>query len=446
MEKQKKKMPQTRMLAIGFAAMIIIGAVLLMLPIAHKGEGSVSFLDALFTSTSASCVTGLVVADTFQNWTLFGQLVILGLIQVGGLGFITIGVYIAVLFKKRIGLSQREAIHESINTIEIAGVVRLTRKIIKGTFLFEGIGAVLLAIRFVPQKGLVKGIYYSIFHAISAFCNAGFDLMGDTEAYSSLVAYESDWIVNLTIMGLIVIGGLGFIVWDDLYRNGLHFKRYLLHTKIVLSATLLLTIVPAVLFLISERNTVFVDMTVSERILGALFSAVTPRTAGFNTVDTGSLSEAGKLMTIILMFIGGSPGSTAGGIKTTTFVVMILSAIAAIRSTYGTNVFGRRLEEDTIRKAATVFTINLGLAAIAATAIMFCHELPFEDVLLEVFSAIGTVGMSAGITRELSVVPRCILILLMYCGRLGSLSFALSFARKRIIPPVQNPVEKIVVG
>lgn len=446
MEKQKKKMPQTRMLAIGFAAMIIIGAVLLMLPIAHKGEGSVSFLDALFTSTSASCVTGLVVADTFQNWTLFGQLVILGLIQVGGLGFITIGVYIAVLFKKRIGLSQREAIHESINTIEIAGVVRLTRKIIKGTFLFEGIGAVLLAIRFVPQKGLVKGIYYSIFHAISAFCNAGFDLMGDTEAYSSLVAYESDWIVNLTIMGLIVIGGLGFIVWDDLYRNGLHFKRYLLHTKIVLSATLLLTIVPAVLFLISERNTVFADMTVSERILGALFSAVTPRTAGFNTVDTGSLSEAGKLMTIILMFIGGSPGSTAGGIKTTTFVVMILSAIAAIRSTYGTNVFGRRLEEDTIRKAATVFTINLGLAAIAATVIMFCHELPFEDVLLEVFSAIGTVGMSAGITRELSVVPRCILILLMYCGRLGSLSFALSFARKRIIPPVQNPVEKIVVG
>lgn len=434
------------MLAIGFAAMIIIGAVLLMLPIAHKGEGSVSFLDALFTSTSASCVTGLVVADTFQNWTLFGQLVILGLIQVGGLGFITIGVYIAVLFKKRIGLSQREAIHESINTIEIAGVVRLTRKIIKGTFLFEGIGAVLLAIRFVPQKGLVKGIYYSIFHAISAFCNAGFDLMGDTEAYSSLVAYESDWIVNLTIMGLIVIGGLGFIVWDDLYRNGLHFKRYLLHTKIVLSATLLLTIVPAVLFLISERNTVFADMTVSERILGALFSAVTPRTAGFNTVDTGSLSEAGKLMTIILMFIGGSPGSTAGGIKTTTFVVMILSAIAAIRSTYGTNVFGRRLEEDTIRKAATVFTINLGLAAIAATVIMFCHELPFEDVLLEVFSAIGTVGMSAGITRELSVVPRCILILLMYCGRLGSLSFALSFARKRIIPPVQNPVEKIVVG
>lgn len=439
-------MPQTRVIAIGFAAMIIIGALLLMLPISYKGEGHVTLLDALFTATSASCVTGLVVADTYQNWTIFGQLVILSLIQIGGLGFITIGVYIAVLFKKRIGLSQREAIHESINTIEIAGVVRLTRKIIKGTILFEGIGAILLSIRFIPEKGPVKGIYYGIFHAISAFCNAGFDLMGDREAYSSLTAYESDILINVTIMGLILIGGLGFIVWDDLYRNRWHVKRYLLHTKIVLFATLCLTILPTVLFLISERATVFQGMTVKEQILGALFSAVTPRTAGFNTVDTAALSEAGKMITIVLMFIGGSPGSTAGGIKTTTFVVMLVSAIAAIRSTYGTNIFGRRLEEDTIRKAATVFTINLGLAAAAVIAIMMCHELPFEEVLFEVFSAIGTVGMSTGITRELSALPRAILILLMYCGRLGSLSFALSFARKRVIPPVQDPVEKIVVG
>lgn len=434
------------MLAVGFAAMIMIGALLLMLPVAHKGGGSVSFLDALFTATSASCVTGLIIADTYQNWTLFGQLVILGLIQVGGLGFITIGVYIAVLLKKRIGLTQREAIHESISTIEVAGVVRLTRKIIKGAFLFEGIGALILALRFIPEKGLARGIYYGIFHSISAFCNAGFDLMGDTEAYSSLMAYEGDVVVNVTIMALIVIGGLGFIVWDDLYRNKLHFKRYLLHTKIVLAATLLLTVIPTGIFLFSEHNTVFAGMNIRERILGALFCAVTPRTAGFNTVDTASLSGAGKLLTIVLMFIGGSPGSTAGGIKTTTFVVMLISALAAIRSTYGTNIFGRRLEEDTIRKAATVFTINLGLAALAATVIMLCHDLPFEDILLEVFSAIGTVGMSSGITRELSVFPKCILILLMYCGRLGSLSFALSFARKRIVPPVQDPVEKIVVG
>jgi len=312
--------------------------------------------------------------------------------------------------------------------------------------MFEGIGAVLLAIRFIPQKGWIKGIYYGIFHSVSAFCNAGFDLMGDVEAYSSLTAYEADVIVNVTIMLLIVIGGLGFIVWDDLYRNKLHVKRYLLHTKIVLSTTILLLIIPTILFLVSEHNTVFAGMNAKEQFLGALFSAVTPRTAGFNTVDTAGLSEAGKMLTILLMFIGGSPGSTAGGIKTTTFVVMIISALATIRSTYGTNIFGRRLEEDTIRKAATVFTINLGLAALAVLAIMMCNELPFEDILLEVFSAIRTVGMSTGITREISTVPKCILILLMYCGRLGSLSFALSFARKRVIPPVQDPVEKIVVG
>lgn len=445
-KKKKRRMPQTRVLAFGFAAIILTGAALLSTPFAVRSNIPMPFLDALFTATSATCVTGLVVADTYQNWTLFGQLVILALIQVGGLGFITIGVYIAVVLKKKIGLKEREAIHESVNTIEVAGVVRLTKKIIKGTIFFEGAGAVLLALRFIPEKGVAKGIYYSVFHSISAFCNAGFDLMGDVEQYSSFVAYEGDALVTLTLMGLIVIGGLGFIVWDDLYRNGFKVRKYLLHTKIVLITTAALILISTALFLLFERNGVLAGMNVKEKLLGALFCAVTPRTAGFNTTDTAALSGAGKLLTIVLMFIGGSPGSTAGGIKTTTFVVILISAIASIRNTYGTNILGRRLEPDMIKKASTVFTINISLAFAAAVALIAMQGFAFEDALLEVFSAIGTVGMSTGITRELNSVSRVIIILLMYCGRLGSLTFALSFARHKIVPPVQQPAEKIVVG
>lgn len=445
MKKQNRKMPQTRVLALGFAAIILIGTLLLMLPFASR-EGKTGFLTALFTSTSATCVTGLVVADTYQHWTIFGQLVILALIQIGGIGFMTIGVYVAVLLKKKIGLKEREFLHESVSTLEVAGVVRLTKKIVQGTLLFEGIGAVLLAVRFVPAKGLIRGVYYSIFHSISAFCNAGFDLMGDTQAYSSFVTYEGDVLVNLTLMALILIGGIGFIVWDDIYRNGLKFRKYLLHTKIVLVTTLALTVLGTILFLLVERNGVFSEMTVTERLMGAMFAAVTPRTAGFNTTDVGAMTAAGKLLTMGLMFVGGSPGSTAGGIKTTTFVVMVLTAVATIRNSYGTNIFGRRLEEDVIKRASTVFTINLMLAVTAAMVLLGLQNLPMDDVLVEVFSAISTVGMSAGITRELGKLSRCVIILLMYCGRLGSLTFALSFAQKKIVPPVQQPAEKIVVG
>lgn len=445
MKKQKRKMPQTRALALGFAAIILAGTLLLMLPFATR-DGHVSFLNALFTATSATCVTGLVVADTYQNWTLFGQLVILGLIQIGGIGFMTIGVYVAVLLKKKIGLKEREFLHESVSTLEVAGVVRLTKRIVQGTVFFELVGAVLLAIRFVPAKGVLKGTYYSIFHSVSAFCNAGFDLMGDTESYSSFVSYEGDVLVNLTLMALILIGGIGFIVWDDIYRNRLNFRRYLLHSKIVLLMTLFLTAAGTVLFLVVERGGVLSGMNGVERLMGAMFASVTPRTAGFNTTDVGAMTGAGKLLTILLMFIGGSPGSTAGGIKTTTFAVMILSALATIRNSYGTNIFRRRLEEDVIKRASTVFTINLSLAVTAAVILVALQPLPLEDVLVEVVSAISTVGMSSGITRELCSLSRVVIIFLMYCGRLGSLTFALSFARKKDVPPVQQPAEKIVVG
>ncbi len=446
MNKLKYRVSYTKMIVAGFATLVLLGAILLSLPVASRSGESMPFIDALFTATSATCVTGLVIADTFTNWTLFGQLVIISLIQIGGLGFITIGVYVAVVFKRRIGLKSREAIHESVSTIETAGTVRLTKKIIEGTFIMELVGGLLLSIRFIPRVGLVKGLYFGIFHSISAFCNAGFDLMGNWEEYSSLTAYEGDILVNLVVMVLIVVGGIGFIVWDDIVRNKWHFRKYLLHTKLVLLVTGILIFGGTVLFLIFERNNLFAGMNAREQILGALFSSVTARTAGFNTVDTASLTDASKVLTIVLMFIGGSPGSTAGGIKTTTLLVMIIVASSMIHQSYGANIFGRKLHEDAIRRASTVFMINLVLAITAIIIIVAVQPLPFLDVMFEVFSAIGTVGMTTGITRSLTFIPKLVIILLMFTGRLGSLSFALVFAQRKIQAPVQYPHEKIIVG
>ncbi len=439
-------MPHGTLIMLGFLMIIMIATCLLMTPFVSRDGNMTPFIDALFTATSATCVTGLVIADTYQKWNLLGQLIILSLIQIGGLGFITIGVYVAVLFKKKIGLKEREVIHESVNTIEVAGVVRLTKSIIKGTFIIEGVGALLLSLRFIPDKGLVNGIYYGIFHAISAFCNAGFDLMGDVEAYASLTPYRGDVIVNVTIILLITIGGIGFIVWDDLMRNRFQVKKYLLHTKIVLTATLAFLIVGSLLFFLLENNNLMKDMTIVEKILTSIFSAVTPRTAGFNTIDTGALSNGSKLLTMLYMFVGGNSGSTAGGIKTTTFVVIIFFALSMVRRTQGTNLFGRRLDEETIKKANAVIMINIGLTLLATMVIFAVQDLAFEEVLFETFSAIGTVGMSTGVTRELEPISKFMIIMLMYCGRIGSLSFAVAFAKRKIVPPIQLPAEKIVVG
>lgn len=442
----KLKTSYLRIIAMGFLLMITIGTVLLMLPIASKEGKGISFVDALFTATSASCVTGLVVVDTYSHWTLFGQLVILGLIQIGGLGFVTIGVYLAVILKKKIGLAQREAVKESVSSIHSSGTVRMTKQIIKGTLLIEGTAALLFSFRFIPLLGWREGIYYSIFHAISGFCNAGFDLMGRWEAYSSLCLFQSDVLINGGVMALIVIGGLGFFVWEDILCHKWQFRKYALHTKMVVTITGLLIVGGACLFYLLEQNTVLLGLSEGEKILASLFAAVTPRTAGFNTVDIAAMSPAGKLLTAVLMFIGGSPGSTAGGVKTTTVAVMFLSALAMIRSSHGTNIFGRRLEEEAVRKAATVCFINLFLALTAILLLLAIQPLDFMDVLLEVFSAIGTVGMSTGVTRQLNTLSKVIIIILMYCGRLGSLSFILVFAQKKKVPPILNPKEKILVG
>ena len=442
----KLKSSYIRLIAVGFLCLILIGTFLLSLPIATRSGQGMKWIDTLFTATSATCVTGLVVADTYTNWSLFGQLVIIGLIQIGGLGFITIGVYIAVLLKKKIGLWEREAIHESVSTMQSAGSVKLTKKIIQGTLFLEGAAAILLSCKFIPVLGVAEGIYYGIFHAVSGFCNAGFDLMGRWEPYSSLCLFKGDILVNVVIMGLITIGGLGFIVWDDLLRNKWHWKKYMLHTKMVLTITSILILGSAVLFYLLERGNVLAGLSGKEKVLCSFFAAVTPRTAGFNTVDLAAMTDGSKLLTTVLMFIGGSPGSTAGGIKTTTMAVMLLSAIAMIRSSHGTNVFGRRLEPETVHKASTVFFINLTLAISAVFIILSIQPLEFMDVCMEVFSAIGTVGMSTGITRELNDLSKLIIILLMYCGRLGSLSFVLVFAQKKKVPPILNPQEKMLVG
>ena len=440
------KWTQTQFIAYGFFILITMGTILLMLPISSRNGQSASFFNCLFTATSASCVTGLVTYDTWSQWTIFGQLVIITLIQIGGLGFITLGVFASIILRRKIGLKERGLMQESVNTLQIGGVVKLAKKIIVGTCIFEGTGAVLLALRFIPQLGLLKGIYYGVFHSISAFCNAGFDLMGYREPFSSLVSYYDDWIVNLVVMSLIVIGGIGFIVWDDISRNRLNFKKYLLHTKIVLITTSVLIFGEALVFYFLEKDNILAGMSPSGQILSSLFSAVTARTAGFNTTDTGALTDASKFLTVILMFIGGSPGSTAGGIKTTTLVILLLYVRANIRQTHGVEVFGRRLEDDAIKRAAAVLCTNLFLAVTVSLIIMGVQSMPMSDVVFETFSAIGTVGMTTGITRDLLPISKFLIVLLMYCGRIGSLSFALAFTQQKKAAPVKNPVERITIG
>ena len=438
---------QMQVIAIGFAVIILVGTLLLMLPVSTRSGKSTTFIGALLTSTSASCVTGLIAYDTFSHWTLFGQLVILGLIQLGGLGFMTFNVMFLIIFKKNIGLKTRSLVKESVSAMQYGGIVRLVHLILKGTVIIELTGAALLSVRFVPMFGLIKGTYYSLFHSISAFCNAGFDLMGCFGEYSSLVNFAQDGYVTIVISALIVIGGLGFIVWEDMLDKKLDFKRYRLHSKLVLVTTAVLIAVSTLIFFLLENNNTLADFSMPGKIYASLFDAVTPRTAGFNTTDTASLSNGSKILTMILMLIGGSPGSTAGGIKTTTLAVMIIFALSGLTNASGCNVFGRRIDDEDIKKASRVIFINMTLAIAAAVAI--CGMQPYlnmSDILFEVFSAIGTAGMSTGVTRQLSTGAMVIISLLMYMGRIGSMTFGLSFLEKRSKTPVIFPVEKINIG
>ncbi len=441
------KVSYPKRIAVGYLIIICLGTVLLAMPFASKNGESIGILSALFTATSASCVTGLVVADTFSQWTLFGQIVILALIQVGGLGFMTVAVMFSFFMHRKIGLGMRDMLRESVNTYSIGGIVRLFQRILKGTLLFEGAGALILFVRFLPHMSVGSAAFYGVFHSISAFCNAGFDLMGRFAQYSSFTLFINDPIICLTLCALIVIGGIGFFVWDDICRHKLHFKNYMLHSKIALSMTGILLLGGTVFFMLFEYNNTLADMGFMQKLCASFYQSVTPRTAGFNFVDMGALTPAAKLMTVFLMFVGGSAGSTAGGVKVTTLAVIIAAAASSMHNRKYNNIFGRRLEDDAIRRASFVVTINFSLAFIAAVAITAVMPgLAPLDVIFEVASAIGTVGLTAGITTALNTFSRLLIILLMYCGRVGSMSFALLFVDTRTQSSVIMPEEKINIG
>ena len=446
LQKRIKNLSGMQLIALGFFLLILCGAFMLMLPIASRDGTVTPFTTALFTATSSTCVTGLILVDTYTHWSIFGQLVILLLIQIGGLGFITLGTAVSLILRRKIGLAQRGWIKESFNVLDIGGVVRLIRRVLKGTLFFEGLGAIILAIRFYPRMGLIQSIYYGIFHSISAFCNAGFDLMGKYEQFSSFTSYYDDPVVNFTICGLILIGGIGFIVWSDLAEHKWHFHKYALQTKMVLTASTVLVLGGALLFYLLEGNRLYADMSMTGKICSALFNAVTPRTAGFNTTDTSALSEGSKLLTIILMFIGGGSGSTAGGVKVATIFVLLLHLRSTLMRSMGTNIFGRRIEDATVTKAAALLCTYLFCILTATLAICGMQNFAIGEALFEVTSALCTVGMTTGITGQLNLMSQLIIVFLMYIGRLGSLSFALSFTDHKKLTHITQPVERINIG
>ena len=437
----KKKLTSFQIIILGFFGVILLGTVLLMLPLSSKDGCATPLLDALFTSTSAVCVTGLVLYDTATYWSAFGQLVILILIQIGGMGVITVAAAFAMISGRKISLMQRSTMQEAISAPKVGGIVRLTSFIIKTTLLMELLGAAAMTPVFCRDFG-AKGVWMALFHSISAFCNAGFDLMGARTPFSSLTSYAAQPVINLVIVLLIIVGGIGFLTWDDIRSNRLHVHRYRMQSKIILCTTALLLVVPAVYFFCFE----FVTLPIKERVLTSLFQSVTPRTAGFNTVELASLSEAGQCITIVLMLIGGSPGSTAGGMKTTTVAVLFATAISTFRRQESAHFFGRRVDDDVVKNAVTILIMYLALFFFGGLTISIVEDLPILTCLFEAASAVGTVGLSLGITSGLGIVSKLILITLMFCGRVGGLTLifaALSGTQKNVS---KFPREKVTVG
>ncbi|BAK99144.1 Ktr system potassium uptake protein KtrB [Oscillibacter valericigenes Sjm18-20] len=447
METIKKQVSPARVVLLGFLALIGLGTVLLMLPFAARCGRATPFLDALFTATSATCVTGLVVRDTFTYWAPFGQAVILLLIQIGGMGVVTMAVAAAILSGRRIGLRQRFMMQESIDAPQVGGIVRLTRFIVKTTLAVEGIGAALLALRFVPEYHLGKGLWFAVFHAVSAFCNAGFDLMGEQGPFSSLTGYAADPLVCLTVMVLIFVGGIGFLTWEDFSRNRFHLHAYRLQSKLILTVTAVLLVVPAVCFFAGEFSMPqWQGMPMGQRALAAAFQAVTPRTAGFNTVDYTRMSEPSILLTVFLMLTGGAPGSTAGGYKVTTLATLVMCVRSVYRRKADVRCFGKRLTAETPRSAAALFFLYFALFMLGAGLLGTLDGVPLTAALFESASAIGTVGLTMGVTPTLGAASRLVLIALMYFGRVGGLTLIYAAAGSRVTPPSQLPQEKITIG
>ncbi|MBE6835371.1 MAG: Trk family potassium uptake protein [Ruminococcaceae bacterium] len=430
-----------QVIIISFFGLIMLGTLLLMLPVSSREKCVTPFFDSLFTAVSATCVTGLVVRDTATYWSLFGQAVILLLIQIGGMGVITIGLTVIRASGRKIGLWQRSTMQESISAPKVGGIVRLTGFILKTSVIIELAGAVLMAPVFCRDFGILKGIWYSVFHSISAFCNAGFDLLGVRSPFSSLTSYSNNIYLLSIVMLLIIIGGIGFLVWDDIGTNKFRFKRYNLQSKIVLLTSLILIIVPAVYFFFFEYG----NLTIGERIISSLFQSVTTRTAGFNSQDLARMDESGNAIMIVLMLIGGSPGSTAGGMKTVTFAVLFFAAVTVFSRRNDVQCFKRRISEETVRTAGAILFAYLFLFFVSGIIISRIDDLPLLTCLFEAGSAIGTVGLTVGITTKISLISRIILMILMFFGRVGALTLIYA-----ALPSADNnsrlPLEKISVG
>ncbi len=446
LQKIKKKFSRMQIIAGGFLAVILIGAVLLMLPFATREGQTTSFIDALFTATSATCVTGLVPFDTYTHWTLFGQLVILFMIQLGGIGFMTVITMATLFMRHKIGLQNRMLIMESAGTITLSGIGHLVRRIVAGTAIIEAAGAAVLATQFVPEFGWARGLYISGFHAISAFCNAGFDLFGQLEQGSSVILFNDNAVVMLTLSFLIMIGGIGFFVWDDILVCKGKFKNYKVHTKLVLVASAVLTVVPFIMFFFFEYDHAFEGMSLPQKLLNSFFQAVTPRTAGFAGVDMSTLSESGGILTIVLMFIGGSPGSTAGGVKTTTVAVILLSTIAYLQEDNNVTVFKKRIEDKMVRRASSIAFIYFAMILASSLALSFIEPLGLREILFEVVSAVATVGLSMNVTATLTAASKIILVVLMYAGRIGALSFIMLLSKRNKTAIIKRPTGKIMIG
>ena len=440
--RRKRRLSTFQIIILGFAGVILLGALLLMLPISTTAGGVTPFNETLFTATSAVCVTGLVVQDTGSYWSAFGQAVILTLIQIGGLGVVTVAASLALLSGRKISLMQRSTMQDAISAPQVGGIVRLTRFILRGTFLIELLGALAMLPVFCRDYGW-RGIWMALFHSISAFCNAGFDILGtEDNLYPSLTGYAGSPVINITIMLLIVIGGIGFLTWNDICENKWRFHRYRMQSKVILVTTGLLILLPAVFFFFSD----FSALSAGNRLLASFFQSVTPRTAGFNTVNLSAMSSASQGVMILLMLIGGSPGSTAGGMKTTTLAVLVANAAATFRQHESVQFFGRRIECGVVKTAATVVTMYLALFFGGAIFISVYENLPLSSCLYETASAVGTVGLTLGITPQLHIPSQMVLIMLMYLGRVGGLTLIYAALSGKRAETAKLPLDQIAVG
>ena len=441
-QRLKNSLSSFQIIIFGFISVIMIGTILLMLPFSSRAGVVTSFEDALFTAVSAVCVTGLVVVDTASYWSFFGQAVIIVLIQIGGLGVITVASLMTMLAGRKIGLMQRQTMQNAISAPQVGGIVKLTRFIIKISFLVELMGAVLLMPVFVPEYGL-KGVWMSVFHSVSAFCNAGFDLMGDKSGkFSSLTSFSGNIYLGIVIALLIIVGGIGFITWQDIGEKKASFKEYRMQTKVILVTTAILVFVPTVIFYFTE----FSGLPAGERFITSFFQAVTPRTAGFNTADLTKMTDVGQGMIMVLMLIGGSPGSTAGGMKTTTVAILYANTIAVFGNKSSANIFGRRIEDDVVKSASTILFMYVTFAMSAAAVISLIEGIPMETSLFETFSAIATVGLTLGVTPSLSVFSHLILVLLMFFGRVGGLTIIFAAFSNKDKSILKYPTESIIAG